>query len=89
MTEVDQNTSCRCEYGPLWRCDVHGMGAPKQQVSPAPRRPAERVMLWDLITVAWRLVWCVPLYLVKGLLIAVVFCGWGLTTANEVKEALE
>jgi hypothetical protein len=87
MTEVDQNTSCRCEFGPLWRCDVHGMGAPKAEV----RRvaPAERVTLWDLITVVWRILWCVPLYLVKGLLITVVFCGWGLTTAGEIKEMLE
>ena len=88
MTDLDQNTMCRCEFGPLWRCDVHGMGAPK--VAAASRvAPAERVTLWDLITVAWRILWCVPLYLAKGLLIAVVFCGWGLTTANEVKEALE
>jgi hypothetical protein len=86
-TEVDQNTSCRCEFGPLWRCDVHGIGAPKVERRPVPK--AERVTLWDLITVVWRILWCVPLYLVKGLLIAVVFCGWGLTTANEVKEALE
>lgn len=86
-TEVDQNTSCRCEFGPLWRCDVHGMGAPKVEARPVPK--AAGLTLWDLITVVWRILWCVPLYLVKGLLIAVVFCGWGLTTANEVKEALE
>jgi hypothetical protein len=81
-TEVDQNTSCRCEFGPLWRCDVHGPGAPQV----APRPPAAEVS--SVIGTVWQMLWAIPFMVARWLLIGVVFCGWGPRTAGEVREYL-
>lgn len=87
--EVDQNTMCRCEFGPEYKCGLHD---PRVRAAPMPRHiraPSESVTLGDYVAAGWRLLWSPVLLVAEAVLVIVVCIGWGPERAREARELLQ